>query len=94
MYSCFVVGLGVGEATVVSSHCGNQPKEVHAPQVSSCVIQDFFCYLIICYLLPYFRLDHDQGKQVYFRENFASHKVTGNFLTCPKLDLNSSSAGT
>ena len=31
----FVVGVGEGEATVVLSHCGNQPKEVHAQQVSS-----------------------------------------------------------
>ena len=51
MYSCFVVGVGVGEATVVSSHCGNQPKEVHAPQVSSYGIQDFVYNIIFCLIL-------------------------------------------
>ena len=51
MYPCFVVDLGVGEATVVSSHCGNQPKEVHAPQVSSYGIRDFVYNIIFCLIL-------------------------------------------
>ena len=76
----FVVGVGVGETTVVLNNYENQPKEVHAQQVSS-----YFGILL---------LNHDQGKQEYFRTAFATHKVTGNFLTCLKPDFNSSSVGT
>ena len=34
MYSFFVEGVGVGEQAGVSRRLGNQPKEVHAQQVS------------------------------------------------------------